>query len=94
MKGHYGLKQVGRGWYQEMSRVLMGELGFKRSAANHSVFFCQAKDEHVIIAIATDDMAVTSKRAINAEKSKRNIKTFWDITDHGPIGWFLGFQIK
>ena len=41
-----------------------------------------------------DDMAVTSKRAINAEKFKRNIKTFWDITNHGPIGWFLGFQIK
>ena len=81
-------------WYQEMSRVLMGELGFKRSAADHLVFFHQAKDEHVIITVATDNMAVTSKRAVDAEKFKRNIKTFRDITDHGPIGWFLGFQIK
>ena len=94
LKGLYCLKQVGRGWYQEMSRVLMGKLGFKRSAADHLVSFCQAKDEHVIIAIVTDDMAVTSKRAIDAEKFKRNIKPFWDITNHGPIGWFLGFQIK
>ena len=38
LKGLYGLKQVGRGWYQEMSRVFMKELGFKRSAADHSVF--------------------------------------------------------
>ena len=22
------------------------------------------------------------------------IKGFWAITDHGPIKWFLGFQIK
>ena len=26
LKGLYGLKQEGRGWYQEMSRVLMGKL--------------------------------------------------------------------
>ena len=76
LKGLYGLKQVGRGWYQEMSRVLMGELGFKRSAADHSVVFHQAKDEHVIIAVATDNMAVTSKRAVDAKQFKRNIKTF------------------
>ena len=22
------------------------------------------------------------------------IKGFWEIMDHGPISWFLGFQIK
>jgi len=27
-KGLYGLKQAGRGWYQEMSRVFMDEMGF------------------------------------------------------------------
>ena len=27
-KGLYGLKQAGRGWYQEMSRVFVKELGF------------------------------------------------------------------
>ena len=39
IKGLYGLKQAGRGWYQEMSRVLMKDLGFTRSAVDHSVFF-------------------------------------------------------
>ena len=77
-----------------MSRVLMGELGFKRSAADHLVFFHQTKDEHIIIAVATDNMAVMSKRSVDAEIFKRNIKTFWDITNHRPIGWFLEFQIK
>ena len=44
--------------------------------------------------VATDDMAVTSKRLEDAEIFKKNIKEFWDITDNGLIGWFLGFQIK
>jgi hypothetical protein len=39
-------------------------------------------------------MAVTSKRAVDAERFKAKVKEFWDITDHGPIKWFLGFQIK
>ena len=36
LKGLYGLKQAGRRWYQEMSRVLMGELGFElfRTSSN------------------------------------------------------------
>ena len=31
---------------------------------------------------------------VDAEKFKSIIKKFWDITDHGPIQWFLGFKIK
>lgn len=44
------------------------------------------------MAVATDDMAVTSKRKADAKKFKTNIKRFWDI--NGPIKWFLGFEIK
>jgi hypothetical protein len=29
LKGLYGLKQAGRGWYQELTKVMVGELGFK-----------------------------------------------------------------
>ena len=39
-------------------------------------------------------MAVTLKRSVDAECLKSNIKCFWDITDHGPIEWFLGFEIR
>lgn len=94
LKGLYGLKQAGRGWYLEMSKVFMKELGFKRSAIDHSVFYRRTAEEHTIVAVATDDMAVTSKRSVDADRFKTKIKEFWDITDHGPIKWFLGFQIK
>ena len=41
-----------------------------------------------------DDMAVTSKRKGDAEMFKSKVKKYWEITDHGPINWFLGFKIK
>jgi Reverse transcriptase (RNA-dependent DNA polymerase) len=30
----------------------------------------------------------------DAERFKSDIRKFWEITDHGPIKWFLGFKIK
>ena len=94
LKGLYGLKQAGRGWYLEMSKVLIREMDFKCSAIDHSVFYWQVGEEHTIIAIAMDNMAVTSKQVVDTESFKSNIKWFWEIMDHGPIKWFLGFEIR
>jgi Reverse transcriptase (RNA-dependent DNA polymerase) len=48
----------------------------------------------MIVAVATDDMAVTSKRTVDIKHFKSEIKKHWDITDHGPIKWFLDFKIR
>jgi len=39
-------------------------------------------------------MALMSKRTVDAERFKAKIHRYWEITDHGPINWFLGFEIK
>ena len=78
----------------EMSRVFMKELGFKRSGIDHSVFYKRRGEEYTIVAIAMDNMAVTSRRLANDEAFKSNVKRFWDVTNHGPIKWFLGFKIQ
>ena len=93
VKGLYGLKQAGCGWYQEMSQVLVKDLGFTCFAVDHSVFFRCSPDEHTIIAVTTDNMAVTLKQAEDITRSKADIQCYWEITDNGPIWWFLGFQI-
>ena len=77
-----------------MSRVLIKEMKFKCSGIDHLVFYQKTGNEHTIIAVATNDMAVTSKRAVNTNNFKNKVKKHWEITDHGPIQWFLGFQIK
>ena len=78
----------------EQAWTFMNKMGFKWSAIDHSVFYWRSGKEHTIVAVATDDMALTSKRKVNAEQFKSKVKEFWEITDHGPIKWFLGFQIK
>jgi hypothetical protein len=35
-------------------------------------------------------LAIMSKRSEDAKRFKSEVKQFWDITDHGPIDWFLG----
>ena len=94
VKGLYGMKQAGHGWYQEMSWVLVKDLGFTCSDVDHSVFFQRLPNKHTIIAVAMDNMAVTSKRAEDITRFKADIQCYWEITDNGPIHWFLGFQIS
>jgi Reverse transcriptase (RNA-dependent DNA polymerase) len=94
LKGLYGLKQAGRGWYLEMSKVFMTKMGFKHSAIDHSVFYWQIKEEHTIVAVAMDDMAVMSNKVIHVKHFKSEIKKHWDIMDHGHIKWFLEFGIR
>jgi hypothetical protein len=48
----------------------------------------------MIVAVAMDSMAVMSKKAIHVKCFKSEIKKHWDITDHGPIEWLLGFKIR
>ena len=75
VKGLYGLKQAGRGWYLEMTRVFVENLGFKRSKADHSVFYQKEGDEHTVVVVATDDMAVTSTMKVDIQKfSKQKSK--------------------
>ena len=77
LKGLYGLKKAGRGrgWYIEMLRVFVNILGFKWSVADHSVFYHREGEEHTVVVVATNDMAVTSKR-------KQDIKKAWVSMHH------------
>ena len=92
VKGLYGLKQAGHGWYQEMSWVLIKDLGFTCSTVDHSVFFQCSPNEHMIIVVTMDDMAVTSKQAEDITRFKADIQHYWEITNNGPIQWFLGVK--
>ena len=89
-----GLKQLGHGWYQEISCVLIKDPEFTHSMVDHLVFFWHSPNEHTIITVTTDDMAVTLKQAEDITRFKANIQCYWEITDNGPICWFLGFQIS
>ena len=93
LKGLNGHHQAGRGWYQEMSGVFKN-LGFKKSAVDHLVFYRRSGDEHTMVAVVTDDMAITSKRKEDVEKLKTELRQHWKISDLGELKWYLGFRIR
>ena len=47
-----------------------------------------------MVAVATDDMALTSKRRMDADKLKDEIRRHWSITDGGELHWYLGFEVR
>lgn len=94
LKGMYGLKQAGRGWHQELTRVFTEELGFLRSELDHSIFKLQNKSKHIIVAVATDDMLITSASLADVSKLKQDLSRYWGISDMGEAHWYLGFEIK
>jgi hypothetical protein len=47
-----------------------------------------------VIAVATDDMALTSKQESDITKLKSEIRQHWEIMDGGEMRWYLGFAIK
>ena len=74
-----------------MAGVFVNKLGFKKSAVDHSVFYRRTKDEHTVIAVATNDMAITSKWLQEVEKLKNELCQHWKISDLGELTWYLGF---
>ena len=44
LKGMYGLKQAGRVWQQELTRVFTTHLDFNQSDTDHSVFYKKIQD--------------------------------------------------
>jgi len=89
----YGLKQAGHEWYKRLAAAFY-DLSFTRSSVDHSVFFLNTKDTKIIVAVATDDMAVAGTPLRAVTDFKRNLAKHFAISDMGELRWFLGFEVK
>ena len=74
----------------------MSKLGFTCSKIEHSVFICclTTEKEDLMIAVTTDDMAITSNSDQAVTCFKNEIKRVYKITNLGNLCWFLGMEIK
>jgi hypothetical protein len=89
----YGLKQAGREWYKTLKAAFY-EIGYSRSGIDHSIFYIHSDTSHIIIAVATDDMAIAGAPLNAVEEFKLKLSRHFEISDMGEIHWFLGFEIK
>jgi hypothetical protein len=93
LKALYGMKQSGRLWHRLLCKI-MADLGFTRSKIDHSVFFKFEALVRMVIAVATDDMAITSKRLTDIVRFKSELRKHVDLSDKGELTWFLGFEVR
>ena len=95
LKCLYGLAQFRQGWYNELHGTFR-KLRFTCSKINRSVFIhhLTTEREDLVIAVATNDMAITSNSDQAVTWFKNEIKRVYEITNLGDLRWFLGMEIK
>jgi Reverse transcriptase (RNA-dependent DNA polymerase) len=50
-------------------------------------------DEHIIITVSVDDMAVTANHISHIEQFKSQLQKYFKISDLGELSWLLGLKV-
>jgi hypothetical protein len=51
-------------------------------------------EEHTVITVSVDDMAMTSKCLQDIERFKAELHKRFDISDLGELTWLLGLKVE
>ncbi|KAL0335243.1 UNVERIFIED_CONTAM: Retrovirus-related Pol polyprotein from transposon RE1 [Sesamum radiatum] len=84
-KAIYGLKQSSRAWFDKFSRII-GEFGFSRCQADHSVFVQTTTSGMVVLAVYVDDILITGSDLVGIEEAKTYLQKHFVTKDLGGQG--------
>jgi len=87
-----GLKQAGFEWAEELVGVF-AKIGFTHSQVDQAVFYKCSNNEHMVITVSVDDMAVTSQHLAHIMHFKTQLREHFEITDLGELTWLLGLKV-
>jgi hypothetical protein len=87
------LKQAGFEWSEELEKFFL-DYGFTHSQVDQAVYFRWNTEEHTIITVSVDDMAMTSKRLQDIERFKVELRERFDISNLGELTWLLGLKVE
>jgi virulence-associated protein VapD len=93
LRSLYGLKQAGFEWSEELKKFFL-DYRFTRSQVDQAVYFRQKVEEHTVITVSVDDMAVTSKCLQDIEHFKVELRERFKISDLGELTWLLGLKVE
>jgi hypothetical protein len=93
LRSLYELKQAGFEWSEELEKFSI-DYRFTRSQIDQAVYFRQNTEEHTVITVSVDDMAVTSKRLRDIERFKAELRKRFNISDLGELTWLLGLKVE
>lgn len=93
IKGIYGLKQAGRQWYIVLRDAFLA-LGYVVCESDHAVFIRIRGDDISVVGVQVDNMIVIGDGDDMIDRMKRELLTYFDMTDQGPIHWIVGLEVK
>jgi len=92
-KSLYKLKQAPRAWYTRFAGFL-GELGFRPTRSDSSLFVLRRGDECAYILLYVDDIVLTASSSTLLQRVINNINAEFKLKDMGSLHYFLGIQVQ
>jgi hypothetical protein len=80
-------------WYQKFDTYILG-LGFKRSKADHCVYFKLVGDHFIYVVLYVDDMLLIGNNKEIIKEVKTQLSSKFDMKDLGATNFILGMEIK
>jgi hypothetical protein len=94
LRSLYGLKQAGFEWSEELEKFFIDVAGYTRSQVDQAVYFRRTAEEHTVVTVSVDDMAVTSRHLAHILRFKEKLRERFEISDLGDLTWLLGLKVE
>lgn len=88
----YGLKQVLRAWFAQLSSWLIN-YSFIASQADPSLFILHHGDIHIYLLIYVDDIVITAPKPTVIDVLITDLSHFFLLKDLGKMSYFLGVEV-
>ena len=89
----YGLKQVGRAWYNHLCKTLLN-LRYIQSITDECLYIQKGESGINIIAAYVDDLGLVSNTKTRMAKVKQELNTKLPMTDLGEMKKILGLKVE
>jgi len=61
---------------------------------DQAVYYKKAVDEHTVVTVSVDDMAITSKHLAHIDTIQVSTSRYFEISDLGQLSWLLGLKVE
>jgi Reverse transcriptase (RNA-dependent DNA polymerase) len=93
VKSIYGMKQASRVWNQPFDKTVRG-MGFEQMESEWCVYQRRSTTRTIIFAVHVDDIISIASSTLENERFKKELKTYWEISNLGPIKFTLGIAVS
>ena len=91
-KALYGLRQAPRAWNAKLDATLK-KMGFQQSAHEAAMYRRGSRRTVLLVGVYVDDLIITGAEDEEVEAFKAQMKQTFDMSDLGPLSFYLGVEV-